>query len=368
MQKIVRLEDVTYVANGNVRVRLNMLPAGKRVREIDLFFDLAGAKGATDALDGQSFAQIVSNIKISRFVNISGLDLQQLQHQVWGRIIQDPTDIPGTGTTFDMEFHLRIPFRDPRQPASDDGSIPTEMLMGHTIEITFAAATIHGVGTLSVNSGTVRTHCEMVEESNIPQLNEIGYEDPGSLTVDLAPGVYKDLFIRDGAAVGTITRAEITSIDLDVDGQPVLNNCLHEQLVGQYNSQIKDSAAEIADNAAVRLPLIWHDNFGKANISKQPAIEKSGRLQITGSITAGNVRCVYWRALEKDKSAVERIAVKTGAPVSTASDYVPATVSKTVPKSFNRSVTMGRTTKKARLLNNVLPGKFRSAKSFGAKK
>lgn len=367
MQKYYRLEDVTYGGGASRQIRLNTLPPGMRVRYIDLFFDLSGTKDAADALSHEQFARAVALIKLGNYYNIPGYALFQLMRQVEARVVQQPSDIPGVGVTFDMEYHLRLYFRDPRQPGSDDGSIPTELLHGHSIEITFAAATVWAVGNLTVTAGNVRCQAELVHETNVPQLNVVGYIDPGSATILMQPGVYKDAFILDGTGAGNITRAEIESIDMDVDGDLVWNNALHEQIIGAYNAEaIRDSNAELADNAAERFPLVWHDVFGKSNISKQPAAEKQLKIQVTGSINANNIRVVYWRAIEKDGQAVQQIATATGAPEA-ATEYVPATVSKTVPRALAERKASGKLPRKARLLERVLPGKVRRPGTVNAK-
>jgi len=360
MQKFYRLEDITWANGASRQIRLNTLPPGMRVRYIDLFFDLSGTKDAADALPPEQFARSVALLKIGNYFNIPGYSLYQLNKHLEGRLVQEAVSIPGSGATFDMEFHLRLYFRDPRQPASDDGSIPTELLQGQAIEVTFASATVWAVGNLTVTAGTVRCQAECVHETNVPQLNVVGYIDPGSATIVLPPGVYKDLFILDGTGAGMITRAEIESIDMDVDGDLVWNNALHEQIVPAYNVDCaRHPEAELVDNATERFPLIWHDMYGKSNITKQPAAEKQLKIQVTGSISANNIRCVYWRAVEKDGASIARVAAVTGSPRG-AEHYVPATVSKTLPKAFGMRKG-GVMPRKARLMEKVLAGKLRAS-------
>jgi hypothetical protein len=278
---------------------------------------------------------------------------------VHGKIVMDPTDVPGSGTSVDMEFELRIPLRDPRQPHSDDGSLGTDLLREKSLEFQFSASNFAGVGNLVLSGGQIRVMAELVEETDVPQLTQIGYEDPGSLTYHLPEGVYKDLFIVDGSSGGgTITRAEVSSVDLECDGRPVWGNALHEQIVAAYNgSATRAESGEVTHNAATRLPLIWHDQTGKANISKQPLVEKSGRVQLTGSITAP--RYVYWRAIPKDDAAVERIARTQGAPAG-ASTYQPSTATKTPLMANERTASSGQKPKKVRVLESVLKGKLRT--------
>ena len=362
MQKTDKLEDVSWVAGGTRLIKLDNLRPGKRVRAIELFFDLSGTKTSTDTLDGQLFAQSVASIKIGDYVqSIPGWELQQLLHDLDGKVTQDPTDIPGTGTTFDMEFSLRIPFRNPKQPASDDGSMPTDMLRGKSIELTFASATVWGVGTLAVTAGSVRTEAEIVDEVDVPQIHQIGYADPGALTVPIEGGwIYESLFICDGTTPGSITRAEVSQATMTFDGEQIHSAVLHEQLVSHYNRDaVRDAAAELTQNAATRLPLVWQDWTGKANLTKQPAVEKSGKLQLTGTITSPRV--VYMRTLIKDENTVQQAVKKSGGDVSNVHNYEPATATKTVPRAVKHSINQGRWSKKARLVYGGLRGKLRSA-------
>lgn len=357
MQKLFRLPDGTWAASSIIRIDLDSLPPRHRVKRIDLVFDLSGTKTSTDTLDGNLFPLAVSRLTIGNLVNVPGWGLWQLNKQIYGRVPWDPTDVPGTGTTFDMEFGLSIPFHDWRQGGSLDGVMPCEALQAQSLEIEFAAAAVHGVGTLAITAGTVRVAAELVHGSGVPQINQIGYEDPGAVDFEIKRGVYKDYFLLDGTSSGTVTRAEITSVDLIADGDPIMSNVRHEQIVDSYNRDcMRDSAAELAQNAAERLPLIWHDQSGKSNISKNVAIEKAANVRLTGSITAP--RAIYWRALPKDEATIARMVEATGVDM-TDRVYEPQTATKTMPRAMDRSARLNRWTKKARLLFNTLPGKAR---------
>lgn len=357
-QRFHPLESVSWGSQANRQVKLDLLPSQQRLYNLHLYFDLSGTKDAADAITADLFPRCVALLKVGQYVNIDGWALRELTRQIKGRTSNQGTDVPGSGTTFTMKFELVIPFRNPRQPGASDGAIPSELLHGKAIEITFAADNVWGVGNAKLTAGNVRCAAEMVHETNVPQLAEIGYKDPGAQTVQLEPGVYLDLFIVDGTTPGTITQAEVSAVSLEVDGESVWNNTLHEQIVAAYNdSGVLDSANEIAVNAATRLPLIWQDLHGKAEISKQPAIENGGRLQITGAMSSPRV--VFWRALPKDQKAVEAIAAATGAPKN-ATEYEPTTASKKPLRAADKAVG-GNLPKKARILGSVLAGKVREA-------
>jgi len=356
-QRFHPLESVSWGAQANRQVKLDLLPPQQRLYNLHLYFDLSGTKDAADALTADLFPRAIALLKVGQYVNIDGWALRELMRQVNGRTTNQGTDIPGSGTTFTMKFELVIPFRNARQPGASDGAIPSELLHGKAVEVTFSAANVWGVGNLVLTAGNVRCVAEMVHETNVPQLSEIGYKDPGAQTIQLEPGVYLDLFLLDGSTPGTITQAEISAVSMEVDGESVWNNTLHEQIVAAFNdSGVKDTANELAVNAATRLPLIWQDQSGKAEISKQPAIENGGRIQITGSMSSPRV--VFWRALPKDQKAVEAIAAATGAP-GHATEYEPTTASKKPLRAMDRA-TGGSVPKKARILGSVLPGKVRT--------
>ena len=303
-----RMRDVTWAAGNTLQIPLDSLPPGQRVRRIELHVGISGTKDAADATAGNRAALAITRIQVGNLVNVTGWSLWQLMKQIYGREVGVPTDIPGSGTTWTFDFPIEIPFKDPRQPGADDGSIPTELLAGKVVEITFAAANVWGVGNLITTAGTVRCQCETSHGQGIPQIQQIGEFDPGATSFQILPGVYKDLFLLDGTADGTVTTAEVTSVDLHGDGEYWLNNALHQQIVSAYNtSGIRDSASNVTINAAAQLPLVWMPQDGKANLTKQFAVEKMGQIQLTGSL---NPRVVYWRAVEKDEVTLKSIAAQ----------------------------------------------------------
>lgn len=358
MQKIDRLEDQSWISGGNRLVSFDTMAPQRRVRSVFLYLELSGTKGAAETVSADLFAKAIKNIRIGNFFNLGGQDLYWLNHAIVGRRFMRGTDIPGSGTTFSIAVSLEIPFRDIRQPGSDDGSIPTELLIGSAMEVTFDTAAIFG-GTIVITAGTLRTSAEVVHETNTPQLARIYYIDPNSQTAQLDPGIYKELLLvkTDGSA---ITTAEVTSIDLDTDGDPVLNNILHQSLLQAWNRYAADgvgSNVELVPGSANFLPLVFHDRGGKSNLSKQVLVDSKGRVQIVaGSLT--NYRLIAWKAVGKDEDQVQKIASKIGAPPG-ATDYEPA-VAKPSAGMGDRLQQQGRTaSRKQRALYAYLPGKMR---------
>lgn len=364
MQSHHPLRTETWAGGGTRFIPLTSLPPGKRVRAIKLYFDLSGTKDAADALTGDNFARSVQRIQISEYVSIAGESLWELNKELFGRLPFASTDIPGSGTTFDMEFSLIVPFRDPRQSGSDDGSMPCELLDVHSIQITFAAATFAGVGNILVTAGSVYGQAELVEETAVPQVNRLYDFQPGSATFNLEPGIYKSLFLLDGGpnTNGSITVAEVTTVDMTADGLQVWSSARHESMVDSYNvDTVSDTAGAVSINAASRFPIVWHDRFGKSHLTKQSAVEKGGQVRISaGNLTVSTMTVVAWRALPKSEAAVKQIAEVIGEE-SAGAVYLPSTSTKAPLGSMGKAKPGQRPKRKARLAGLALAGHFRPA-------
>lgn len=365
MQSHFTLRTETYAAGGTRYIPLTSLPPGKRVRAIKLYFALSGTKSAADALTGDNFPLAVQRIQIGEYVSIAGESLWEMNKAIYGRTPAASADIPGSGTTFAMEFPLTIPFRDPRQSGSDDGSMPCELLDTLSVQITFASATVHGVGTLAITAGSVYALAEIVEETAVPQVNRLYDQQPGALTFALEPGVYKEMFLLDGGPTvnGTITTAEVTTVDVSMDSLQVFTSARHENVVESYNADaIVDSAGALTPNSVPRFPLSWQDRYGKSHLTKQGAIEKGGLVRISsGSITPSTMTVVIWRALPKSEAAADQIAHVIGEKPQgeVGHVYLTSTATKAPLGSFKKSQAGGRPTRKARIAGLALAGHYR---------
>jgi len=370
MQKTQRLEDVSFVSGGMRQVRLQGLKAGMRIRRISLYFDLSGTKDAADALDGDLFPRIVSQIKLNSNEGtqpfmLAGFDLWRQLQAERGRVIDDPTDIPGTGTTFAMQFALDLPFRIERQPGVDDGSMSTSLFIDQTLEITFASAAVWAVGNLIVTAGNVRIQVEYAEGEGVPQLIERKYIDLSSGLATLEPCIILSAILVQ-TDYSTITQAEIAMLGVTMDGSDVHPaNTLHESLVKMWNQDScvqSGSPHELVVNAARFVPLIWQPRLN-ANLTKQPAAEKAGEVRITsGTLTTPRlVLCVT--RLKTDTQAAA-LAIKTGSP-ETAETYEPAVATKSAIRALDKSARQGAPTRKARLMYAGLGGKMRTTPTAG---
>jgi len=362
------------LGGGTVQFDTSVIPQQTRVRSLQFNFDLTGTKANADTLTADQFAKFVQTVKLGNMVSISGMDLQKLMWQVDGHVVEDGNignSIGAGAGTFAMKFNLFLPFRDVRQPASDDGSLPSELCRG--LELSIANPDVWGVGSLKVTAGTIRCLVERIHETNVPQLARIGTLDPNTQNIKLDSGCYKDIILvkQDGS---NITAADIGVVDVLVDGQYLMQQMRFDQIVTNWNRTCcRNSApsvtaggipprAELQQSGVPFLPIVWHDNSGKSNISKQPYAESSLVINITsGSLT--NARIVFWKAVEKDKESLKTIAATIGAP-ATATTYEPATASKTPTHAADPGAPMS---KKVKLLYGFLPGKWRERATPGNK-
>lgn len=341
------------VIGGLATFSMDVLPPLKRIKKIYVLASYSGTKDAADTVPNTSFAQVLTLLRLGKYIDCPGYELTCLKWQAKGRQTALDTTIPGSGTTFDIDVSFEIAFSDERQPGAADGAIPTELVKNLSLELTTGPANLFGVGSVSITAGTLRVEAEVIDGSGVPQLTRTGYYDPGSQTINVEPGAYKDLVIFDGnagapgSAPSTITEAEISNVSFDVDGKQKLNNIRHDQLIAYFNENVAaDSSGELTRNAASWLPVVVSPLYGKGFITKQPLVESAGRIQLTGTMTAPRV--VYRRAIQKDDNTAARIAVATN-QVNKGPVYRPSTA---------KATSLSSTSKKGRVASRLLPGKF----------
>jgi hypothetical protein len=356
-QRFEPLEAVPFQANLNKFVNLDTLPPGMRVRALKLFVNLTGTK-AGDTLDADLFATSIQNLRLNGpLPGLPGQEAYTFNRYKNGRTVMRGTDIPGAGVTFDINFVVELPFKDEHQPASDDGSIPTELLVGKALELKWDAATVFG-GALVITGGTATVGADLVDETNVPQMQEIGFLAPTSKVIQIDPGVYKYMFlVKPDRSV--ITTAEVASIDLLSDGQPVYSGITHQQLCQLYNADSawqSGTGAEVTPGASKFLPILSHTRLN-SNLTKQVLIRNKGQFRLNG--TLANYILVYCRALPKDLGAINDIARKIGVPAGSTA-YVPARA-KPSEGSADRVRSLGAMDVKTAAMHAYLPGKFRVA-------
>ena len=355
------LDSKNWVNGGMVALNLDGLPPQYRVRSLLLTFSLTGTKSGADTVAGDLLPTLVQNLRLTPYYNLPGLESFRLRHIMNGRIVEDISAIPGSGTSFTAFFQLEIPFRIPSL-GQDDGSMPTELLMGKTVECTFNSATALNTGTVTVTGGTVRIAAELIHETNIPMFNNFGYVDQASQSMQLQAGIYPYLFYVLPAGTA-LTSTDVGTVDLTADGIPILQNVRFDQLVSLWNRDAATAAgsrAELQQSGALFIPLAWLPRKA-GGVSKQLAAEKNVTLQITAGSQLGG-RLVYCRTQLKDQNTINSIAASIGSPKGVV--YEPATASKTPLHAVKPGEAPNR---KARLIYSALPGKLRDTPTPGNK-
>jgi hypothetical protein len=310
MKKLLHLDTREWVANGNLPILLKTLPERHYVRNLIIHMKLTGTRGEAEEVDSDLFGLAINLARISKYVNISGMDLFRMYTHAFGKRPEYRADIAGAGTTFTAEFDVIIPFADPRMTDPDDSAMPSELLRSFSLELVTAAANIYG-GNFVITAGQIRVHAEVVATNSVrvPTVRQLGFFDPGGQTLPLDPGSYLDLFLTkvSGAA---FTAAELTNLDCLMAGESAVQNLTPAQAVSYWN-------AIVAQDEGV--PITWPGpvctilNTSRVDnkVTKAPGIEaQGGQVQILGTLTEPHA--VYWRAMYKTPEDVAAIGRAQG--------------------------------------------------------
>ncbi len=311
MEKLLHIDSREWLAGGTIPVMLKNLPNGHYVRSLKLNVSLAGTKHADDTLDGDLYGKVFNLIRISKWVNISGLDLDRLVTYRHGKRHEKRTDIAATPETFAIEFNIVIPFADYRMAEPDDSAQTAELLKGFALELVCASATVYGGTSITITSGTIKVHANVVKTSSkrVPELRQIGYLDPGGQTVSLDAGAYTDCFLSntDGS---DFESGDVSNVDVQMEGESIVQNISPSQMVSHWSTEVGNDE----DNGIVWpgpvLPLI--STSRNANlITKAPYTDgQGGVIQLLGSETEPHL--VYCRSLVKDEEMIAEVGRKAG--------------------------------------------------------
>lgn len=339
---------------------LATLDKGKLVRALNFHINVTGTKGATDAVDGEIYGLWLQNLQIGPYLQAGGHGLRQLMEQKHGRIVQDPTDIPGSTTAFDVRFNVRWEPCQKRLQGVNDGALPTEVLLEHEAQLTWAATVLTGGGTVTITGGTVYVEAELCdsEPGYNPMIVITKQTEYSAQTINVEPGIILNQFLIDSVntAASSITTSELSNVIYTLDGRPYWRNQDHRQIIDAYNYEaVEDAAAELSANTAKRFPLVWTPKR-HGQLTKQPAIDSSGQLTLAGSQTS--FRMITERVVEKDPGTVARIQGLTGGDVN--ADYKLSTAKGNPVEATLRPKADGSMPRKGRIAFRALPGKFKA--------
>lgn len=316
MQKMLHVDTREWVV-GNIPFLLKTLPTGHYCRRLVLHFELSGTLDDAEELEGFDFGAFAANLRIARFVNISGYDLDLLNTYVLGKFPEFRADIEAGEETFELSGDLVIPFSDYRMVEPDDSALPTTELVPYALEVLCASATPWG-GTITITQGTLRLHAEVVKTASvrIPTIRELGYMDPGGQTIRLDAGAYLDMFMS-MTDKSDFLAADVTNVDVMFDGEACVQNLSPAQLVSDYNYVTAVDVETPITWPGPVLPLLYHRRTD-GHVTKASG-GASGQVQILGDETEPHV--VYWRAIEKEPEQVIEIARRQGVPQPEVAEY-----------------------------------------------
>jgi hypothetical protein len=363
----IKLKSLTLTPGGNDFVPFDPLPPKVRVREIMIHSTIVGTKDAADALAAANFAAWLSTLKLTPWANVYGVWLRDDNKRAYGRRVSGGTAVPGSGTSFSVTCDLWVRFWEKGRDGKTDGSVPSELLRPLSMELHCAAAAVFAVGNLVITSVTSTIEADVIEgEGTIPEMVQMGFYQPGSLTINIPPGfVYGDLWGQDGLGVGSITPAEISQFDLTADGQIQQNNRLHAHCVAEYNKHCVSDLAEEQAFATPEFLDIVSRAAHEGQFTKMLAVESGGVLDLTGTITTPTI--CYRRKTLRGVAAVQAAATAQG--VSTAGKIIePQVASKSAVRAQHDTQRnpSGEAPKKARMMFGGMALKLRSTETPGS--
>lgn len=361
-QRLVELESATLTPGSSQSLvyKIFGLPRNRRVAAhvFMLDADYLTVGGGNTSLGNSLLSQLVQFVEHhSDFQNVkaTGLTLLDLYHHMNGKADSDETVTTMTTPGAPFRAWLEIPCADPRAIDPYEGAIPTECLNGTTVEI--VTSTFTGPNTGTIQNATLRHYLVLTDPAvdglaADPLRSRITFEDWGGQTIETRPGVYSHAYLAhaDGSPITIGIGADIERVDLEFEGNPVIDNVRAELLVQDFNHKhvgggFVDNDREQLDPQSVPfLPFMTPETRYK--VSQLPAAATAeGKLTFEGTDTAARV--VYRIYEQKGNNAYRRAAAAQG---------VTGNVVR-VPDTANK-VPLNTSTPKGKLLKHVLPGKL----------
>lgn len=327
---------------GSIPFSLQNLPKGKKIEAIRVRADLVATTGAAAALiAGSGLFRLFQTIRLGGMVDTTGMQLRALAWLTSGREPYLPASIPATNSKpFQRVLQVDIPYSDQGAREIAEGAPPTEDSQNVDLQVIMAAFASLGAatwGTLASITGTVRVYAVLADNAakKLAPRSHIGYVDDSGQTFTLPPGLYKRVWLanEDGSA---ITSAEVTSVAIDVDGEPYCDTITLAELIEQWNMEHAATGTTRADSAtapvagaritcvpsaaadadasfsAELVPLITMPK--RAKLSQAVLAEQSIRIQFTGSKTT--FRIGFERIEPYSESGLYASFQRLGVPVT----------------------------------------------------
>lgn len=356
------LRTSAWSAGGNDPVALSILPPGMRVRSIHLHAVISGTCGAGESIAANLLPSVFTSIRLGKWFNTQGYGLMESNRRMAGRYVYGSVGHTAGPAVFSVTHDLWLHFRDPRRQAATDGSVITELLQPLSLELGYAAAALYG-GTIVITAGAVNVVADLIDEQEVSELFEEGFIDPGAQTIKLDGGyVYTDIWASDGGAVGSVTPAEITNVDMLADGKYRLNNAPHGCLVADFNRECITDLAGIQVLATPEHLSLLHQELKGAQLTKAMAVEGTGNIQVTGTLSP---RIYYRRVVLKDMATIQATAAAMGQSVE-GKTIEPHVASKAPVRAMHEVQRTGVMNKKSRVIYGALATKLRNTPTAGS--
>ena len=329
--KLIDLGSLTWAAGAVQNVHLGALPKKHKVRSIELQVNLGGSCNAADAFDQRVFPLSLGQLSLSDLVlPVTGWQLAALLHKIEGRLIPSTGDIAAGGSTFVINYKLKVPFSDNRRQAPahpDETAIPSELLAPHDLIIQWAAANVFnavvGIDDATIIAGSMRVYADVVEcregddavVGEIRQIKTMG----GSQDVTLESGAYVDILASARDAFALTTTVDIATAQVTVEGYPVMPPMPNPALRMLWDDLHGIDRLGPDATGSYWLPIVTPEKDGRS--IRNPIVRgNGGRLITTGATTTPQF--VAWVSKLKSAGDVLQVADRMG--LSGVGAYEPA--------------------------------------------
>lgn len=311
-------ENKVFVSKGKPIVSLQDAPPKMRVHRKYLRLVMTITQAAAAAgISSETLTRLFDSIAVGKRVRATGLLLSIMDWLQTGKDFNRPTATPAGAGTFVRTITVPLNYADPSAAKPSDTAPNTEFYDDVPINIGFAnLSTLIGdysaVNYPSITGELITTlDLDPAPEDVTPTPVVINYDDWAGKTLLFGPGTYRLMFVykEDGT---NIVDADVTGIDMSIDGQKVLDDVTPAELAMLFNHAraqgIATGEAMPEDTAYPFIPLIVPEVGYSA--TKLPHADKNIRLDFKGNATA--FRVAYSMLEEPQPEQKARAAVKLG--------------------------------------------------------
>lgn len=341
--RLIPLQRSTLTSGLNAIIPLSVINPKVRLRAILVraVVSLTQPGTGATAITGEQLVRWLAKAVIGKRIQATGAMLDKLTWLMLGRDFTAPADIPTTAASYTRQVDLLVPFADPTALDQLDTAPGAPMFKDETLNIDASdfASVFPAATSVSVALRPFAV-TEPWDGTTLATPTQLGFIDVQQSTQLLPAGTYSHIIVyRESGA--PITEAEVTSLNVKVDGETVMENVTVSDLAQLYNLQRASGGARavasatapeageaLADNtSAAFLPIFAP--AARYKLTKLLNAESQVALEFTGNVTG--LRIAFRRLEEQGQAEVLKAAAKVGVPHLTAA--ASKTFSKTDPKN-----------------------------------